>query len=264
MDTTSTSSDAFTVTFGADVDYRSDSLLKDLGRGDSGGKEMDIDSEVQDASISSSASASASASAGEEMAASSHSLPMPSQPLNADDRNESVKALSSTNLNLNLNLNNDASSSDAPVVVISSADVTSWSHTQQDFSELLFLANNANNTAYVESSVGVGIGADREKKEDLNVIVKNETAGRSKEENVKKGEKGEIGEKGEEVKKEEMEKYKDRTKEKEKEKEKERRQVVPLLLEMTEPNPETPRGMDLWLLWFDGLKHSSDTLQSFL
>jgi hypothetical protein len=260
MDTTSTSSDAFTVTFGADVDYRSDSLLKDLGRGDSGGKEMDIDSEVQDASISS--SASASASAGEEMAASSHSLPMPSQPLNADDRNESVKALSSTNLNLNQN--NDASSSDAPVVVISSADVTSWSHTQQDFSELLFLANNANNTAYVESSVGVGIGADREKKEDLNIIVKNETAGRSKEENVKKGEKGEIGEKGEEVEKEEMEKYKDRTKEKEKEKEKERRQVVPLLLEMTEPNPETPRGMDLWLLWFDGLKHSSDTLQSFL
>jgi hypothetical protein len=40
--------------------------------------------------------------------------------------------------------------------------------------------------------------------------------------------------------------------------------AVSLVLEMKEPNPDTPDGMDKWLKWFDGLKTSIDLLTSHL
>ena len=240
IDTDISNVDRFTVTFGADVDAnRNDVLNSDKNsqlvnqrEGGVGEKEMDIDMEVQDVSKSSSMVT-------EGNTFSSHSTPK------EDKKEKPVIACSS----------NCSDSNSSPIETITSSDVTSWSLRQQDYSELFFLANNANNTAYSENNIGSGAstsasasaggGDERENRETVHSAQKDETSGKS---NTEKSEKG----------------GKDKDKDKEREKVKEKRQFVPLLLEMTEPNPETPRGMDLWLSWFDGLKHSSDKLQSYL
>lgn len=298
MDCGSKSTDTFTVTFGADVDCDyslhgdKGTPLKSMEERDSSGEEMDVDSVVQGDSIGSIGGI-------ENSIASSSSLYKSSILHNANGGDKTLKTTitvttttsSASTPTPNHNQNLILKLSDVAVVVLSSADVTSWSPTQQDFSELFFLANNANNSHYVDGVIGVcvGVGTEREKKEDIHSIEKDETAMSSGEENDYQEEKGEMNDKSGEGEKGEVERSKEKEKEQEelkkvKEQEKvnekvdtkgkenikeivkakERRQVVPLLLEMTEPNPETPRGMDLWLVWFDGLKHSSDALQSFL
>ena len=130
--------------------------------------------------------------------------------------------------------------------VLSSSDVTTWSPTQQDFTELDFLANNASSSSSASISSNDVSGNDK-RNPKRNILSENETEtlkGLTVKEisyPEKDGEKGNIN--------------------KEKGKSK---QIVPLLLEMTEPNPETPRGMDLWLLWFDGLKEKENSLISLL
>lgn len=157
-----------------------------------------------------------------------------------------------------------------PRNVLSSSDVTTWSPTQQDFSELDFLANNAyssgssssSNSSSSSSSSTSDVSNIDKRNPKSNLITENDaesskdTATKDNKEVEKEGEKDSV---------EQKEKVKDIGKEKKKEKDKERsRQIVPLLMEMTEPNPETPRGMDLWLLWFDGLKEKENTLISLL
>ena len=169
----------------------------------------------------------------------------------------------------------ECSVDDAHIVpgnVLSSSDVTTWSPTQQDFSELNFLANNAYSSGSSSSSSNSSSSSSSSSSSDVsnidkrnpkrNLITENDAelskdrAAQDNKEVEKEGEKESI---------EQKEKREEIGKEKDKEKDKERsRQIVPLLLEMTEPNPETPRGMDLWLLWFDGLKEKENTLISLL
>lgn len=40
--------------------------------------------------------------------------------------------------------------------------------------------------------------------------------------------------------------------------------LVPLILDMKEPNPDTSEGMDKWLSWFDGMKIFKDKLSALL
>ena len=164
-----------------------------------------------------------------------------------------------------------------PGNVLSSSDVTTWSPTQQDFSELNFLANNAYSSGSSNStSSSSSYSCSSSSSSDVSNIDKGNPKRNLITESEAESSKDRAAEDNKEVEKEgekdsvhQKEKGKENGKETGKEigkdKEKERsRQIVPMLLEMTEPNPETPRGMDLWLLWFDGLKENENTLISLL
>jgi hypothetical protein len=91
----------------------------------------------------------------------------------------------------------------AGVIVIDSDDVTGWSYSLQDYSELYFLCHSTNSHNDVNSS------------SSANTTCLNTT-------------------------------------------------LVPLILDMKEPNPDTSEGMDKWLSWFDGLKLCKDKLSTLL
>ena len=160
-----------------------------------------------------------------------------------------------------------------PENVLDSSDVTTWSPTQQDFSELDFLANNASSSSSSSSSSGSSDVSSIDKRnpkriltETLKEMTVEEINGVEKEVEkscVSKEKEKDKGKEKEEKEKEEKEKEEKEKEEKEKEKGK-GRHIVPLLLEMTEPNPDTSHGMDLWLKWFDGLKEKENTLTSLL
>jgi hypothetical protein len=149
--------------------------------------------------------------------------------------------------------------------ILCSDDVTTWSPTQQDFSELDYLANNASSSSSgsscsSSSSSSSGDVSSIDKGNPKRILTET-----SKEMIVEK-----INGVEKEVEKGSISKEKDKDKGMEKRNEKEDkdkgkgRHIVPLLLEMTEPNPDTSHGMDLWLLWFDGLKEKENTLTSLL
>ena len=141
-----------------------------------------------------------------------------------------VEIVKSNNIN-----NNVECSSSGGKKILCSSDVNEWTASQQDFSELFFLANNASNSGAINN---LDINA--------NFIIDFNYKNNDSETDKK------------------MNKVEMKDKEKNERKKKEKSQNVPLLLEMKEPSPDTPHGMDQWLLWFDNLKVSENILLSYL
>ena len=133
------------------------------------------------------------------------------------------------------NINNEECSSSGGKKILCSSDVNKWTASQQDFSELFFLGNNASNTGAINN---ININA--------NFITGFNYNNKDSETDKK------------------MNQVEMKDKEKNERKKKEKSQNVPLLLEMKEPSPDTPHGMDQWLLWFDNLKISENILLSYL
>ena len=159
--------------------------------------------------------------------------------------------------------------------VLRSSIVAEWSISQQDYSELFFLANNANYSGSVRDENGVN-------KHDVdNSDNKNNSSSSSSSSSVinlrSDNSKNNIDEKDHvsheqnemkiEIKKNDLTAGREGKKSEGLKKEKDssrKSQIVPLILEMKEPDPETPQGMDLWLLWFEGLKTSENIISSYL
>ena len=126
---------------------------------------------------------------------------------------------------------------------LSSADPITWTLNQQDFTELFFLANNANG-----GKINDKISTEKEKDKPGKV------------ENIDKIERVEEGDKIVKVDKAEMRADKIEKKPEKKDKS----GPLPLLLEMKEPNPETPQGMNEWLSWFELLKTHENAILTIL
>jgi hypothetical protein len=91
----------------------------------------------------------------------------------------------------------------AEVIILDSDDVSGWSYSLQDYSELYFLCHSTNSHNDINSGSSASTAS-------VNTP------------------------------------------------------LVPLILDMKEPNPDTSEGMDKWLSWFDGLKLCKDKLSTLL
>ena len=141
--------------------------------------------------------------------------------------------------NRSYNINSEECSFSGGKKILCNSDVNEWTASQQDFSELFFLGNNANNSGAI-NNINIRINTDLNSKNNDVENIKNS-------ENDKR-----------------MNQIEKKDKEKNERNKKEKSQNVPLLLEMKEPSPDTPHGMDQWLLWFDSLKISENILLSYL
>ena len=140
---------------------------------------------------------------------------------------------------------------------ILSSDVLNWTMSHQDYSELFFLANNANNW----NSTYPGDNIDKKEKENSEELKMKNKEQKREERQVLENEK----------KEDEKEKYADVTTEVKNDMHDKVQQLhtpltipIPVMLEMVEPNPDTASGMDKWLIWYESLKSSSELLQSLL
>ena len=169
---------------------------------------------------------------------------------------------------------------------ILNSDVLNWSVSHQDFSELFFLANNANNW----NSIYPGDNIEKKEKENSEYFKmknkeqkreerdnkNNEEGGIEKEKGYENGNEQERNDVKKEVKKEVKKDVKKEVKKEVKTEVKEDMHdkvqhshtpttlPIPVMLEMIEPNPDTSSGMDKWLFWYESLKSTSELLQSLL